>query len=317
MLYKSLFICCLFSVIATAQVKTTIEQSNSDDFQFGGALKLTFEVQKFTNFRLSIAAGAGKKIEGLNYIYPAINTEIQLYNGGIGSSLLYSKQRQLILDFIISFNVTGGIREVGTYGYATRYNPLNYFSDLSAKPLQNPYYNSLSLGSNYIISSDKNRENQLIGIFNLNVERTFQFTYYNDGTPFRNTLGDGYDRYYTGGGIFSYYGNYNDAINHIALSYHKFTGYQRNAFEMANHLQIDFIPYKDVQAFYYNQSRWRFAVGNYDTGFSGHVSIYDNPKLDVQDYIHLTIDNAYHPNTFNKPRWAFGFDYNYVNWNSK
>ena len=193
-------------------------QSSDRPFEYGASDKFTFEVQTFSNFRLSLTGGIGKRIEGIECIYPAAHLEMQLYNGGIGSSLLYSRQRRLTADFVASVLITGGVREVGPDGFAERYSPLNFFSDLSATPLQNPYYNSISLGSNYVISTNRDRENQLVGVFNLNAERIVQVTYYNDGTPFGNWIGDGYDRYYTGGGMLSYYGKYTDEVNIAELT---------------------------------------------------------------------------------------------------
>lgn len=315
--FKVILFIFLSSLNSHSQVQNSIKNLQGGAFQFGCAVKMSFEIQKFTNFRLSISGGLGKKIKDIEFLYPTLNSEIQIYNGGLGSNLLYGKHRKLKIDFVTSFMITCGVREVNYLGYITKNNPLNYFSDLSATALQNPYYNSISLGSNYILSTDRKKENQLVGVANINIERTVQITYYNDGTPFSNFTGDGYDRYYTGGGTISYYGNYRDKINHIEISYHKFTGYQRNAFETANHMQIDFIPYNDYEAFYYNQSRWKLKAGNYENGFGVFLTAYDKPNWDAQDVIHFKINNAYHPDLFNTPRYGFGLDYGYLNWTTR
>lgn len=295
----------------------TKQSHNGQDFQYGIGVKFGFEIQKFSNFRFSIAGGIGKPIDDVEFIYPSLHCELQIYNGGIGSTLLYSKHRNLVFDFNTSVTVTAGIRGLDEFSSLKKFTPLYYFSDLNFTPLQAPYYNSFSLGSNFIVSSDSERENQLVGFSNLNLERTVQICYYNDGTPWGNFTGDGYDRYFTGGGVLSYHSNFSNSINLVELSYHKFTGYQRFAFEIANHMQIDFIPYKSVNAFYYNQSRWRLKAANFESGFGFQFSVYDKQKWDMQDLIHFTIDNGYHPDTYHETRYSFGLDYSYINFNSK
>ncbi len=312
---KHITLCCiLFFNYSYSQI---ISNNTGSEYQFGFGIKTILEVQRFSNLRLSLSAGIGKKMkDDLSFIYPSINTELQIYNGGMGSSLMNKNKLKLNFDFVTSVSITLGSKLVNHIGYAKKFNPLYYFLDDSAISLQNPYHWSLSLGSNYIISSDSNKENQMVGLLNLNFGRLIQFTYINDGAPFGKLTGDGYDRYHTGGGMFSYHGNYTDAINLIEISYHRFTGYQRNSFEISNHMQIDFIPYKNSEAFYYNQSKWKFKLSNYNSGYGGYFAYY-NSNLDGQDLIHKIIDKAYQPNLLKISRKAYGINYYYTNWNSK
>lgn len=300
-----------------SQLYSNINEATDNSYQIGGALNLTFEIQKFTNYRLSLTGGIGKKIDQVEFLYPTFHTELQIYQGGMGSSLSSLKRQQLNVDWIISFMVVGGIREVNYDDAHRRFNPINFFTDDSSSPLQNPYFNSIALGTNFIRSSDSFKRNQYLGIFNLNIERSLQFTYYNDGTPFHWIgLGDGFDRYYTGGGFFAVYLDNDKEVDLIQLSYNKFTGYQPYAFEVANDMQIDFLPYKDPESFYYNQSRWRGKIGSLKNGFALSISVYDYQKWDNQDFIHYLIDNSYHPDPERNKRWAVGFNYNYINFNS-
>lgn len=283
-------------------------------FQYGFSAKLNFEVQRFANFRLSLVAGAGKRFNEIEFLQPTIHTEVQLYRGGMGSSLSVFQQRKLNIDYIVSFLMIGGIKERKSIDLEKRFNPINFFNDNSATPLQNQFYHSFSLGTNYIFFSDSFKKAQYIGFLNFNIQRTYQFSYYNDGTPFHFIgLGDGYDRYFTGGGFFAYYGELSDDINLIEFSFNKFTGYQQDAFELANHLQIDFLPYKDYRNYYYNQSRFRLKIGSNKHGFSAMFSGYDIQTRDGQDLIHYLIHSAYHPNPDRNWRPAIGISYNYIN----
>ena len=134
-------------------------------FQYGFSAKLNFEVQRFSNFRLSLVAGAGKRINEIEFLQPTIHTEVQLYQGGMGSSLSVFQQRKLNIDYIVSFLMIGGIKSRTTIDLEKRFNPINFFNDNSATPLQNPFYNSISLGTNYIFFSDSFKKAQYIGFF--------------------------------------------------------------------------------------------------------------------------------------------------------
>ncbi|WP_299535638.1 hypothetical protein [Ulvibacterium sp.] len=294
-------------------VRVTWGQSDTNTvFDYGVAIKLEFEMQRDINFKLSTVGGIGRKIDDIEFIYPSFHVELQIFNSGFGTSLIQAKHRNFVFDVLTSFQVSTGIREINEVQRENRFNPLFHFSNLSATPLHNPYFNSIGLGSVFIISSDNKRESQLVGTLYLNIERTVQFTYYNDGPPFANWLSDGFDRYYTGGAHVSFHTDTKNYLSQYELSYHKFTGYQRFAFEMANHLQIDFIPYSDQEAFYYNQSRWRFKAANPENGYGILISKYDMQHWDIQDLIHFSRNNSYHPDTYRNNRLGIGLDYNFI-----
>ncbi len=313
---KNLFLFGAFSFyFSFGSIGQTINRDfnlNGDSFQYGGAIKLTYEIQKLPNFRLSIAGGIGKELEGISNIYPTFHLDLQMYNGGIGASLLKSQREKLHFDLNTSVMIISGFDKVNEKDLAVKFSPINYFSTNSATPLYNPFNWSFSLGTNYIVFSDKSNKNQFVGALNANFGRLIQVTYYNDGAPWGNILSDGYDRYHTGGGAVSYYGNFNDEINFLEVSYQRFTGYTENSFEIANHLQLDFIPYKDKKQYYYNQSKYNFKVANYTKGYSGSFYLY-NFGGDAQDNIHYIINCTYHPNTIDSQRMGVSLEYLYSN----
>ena len=141
-----------------------------------------------------------------------------------------------------------------------------------------------------------------------------QISYYNDGGPVLKWVGDKRDRYYTGGIVLSYHGAINDPVNLVELSYHKYTGYQKYAFDVADKLQIDFLNYYDSEQFCYNQQRWRLNISNLNNGYGGSMSVYDNNSLDVQNLIHFNTNVPYHPDYSRESRWMFGarYEYNYT-----
>jgi hypothetical protein len=251
-----------------------------------------------------------------NALYPSLNAEAQIYNGGFGSMRRSSYNKpSLNVDLIIAFTVTSGLNNLFATGKESseianeRMAPLYYFADFVNPALQNPYNYSLSVGTNVILSTDKNKTVQRVGFLNMHLS-SVQISYYNDGSsPFDELhIGDGKDRYYTGGAVISYNGKLQDPINHIELSFHKFTGYTKNAFEVSNKLNLAYVDYYNSDQKYYNKSMWSLTVSNPVTGFGGTLKRYNYTKWDVQHLLHWSLFNSYHLVPYDD-YFAFGASY--------
>lgn len=292
----------------------TIETSLQDKFQYGIATKLNIEIQpsmKLANFKLSIAVGVGLQIEAINFS-PTLHTGVILFNKGVIGSALDDPWRKINTHFF--YSAIGTVKlDTRNYTYHDRYVPFYHFSDFTANPLQNPYKSSFSYGAIWIHMQDKMK--QRVGFFNANIVGRAQITYYNDGGYVLQWVGDKRDRYYTGGLLLSYHGNETAAIDLVELSYHKFTGYVKHAFDIADKLQIDFLTYADTSQIAFNHQRWKLNVSDLSTGYSGNISVYDYNSLDLQDFLHFKTNVPYHPDYFNGWRFAFGgrYEYNYFN----
>jgi len=296
--YLKIALLLLWATIARAQQRETFGNNN---FQYGFSFKGKLEIGLKKNsppfyFRLSANAGIGSEwiYEG---IYPTFHTEMQLYNGGIGSRKGKNNKTVTSFDVIFAFTVTGGVRNHFQRKYADllqyRNVPLYYFADFVNPALQNPYGNSLSLGTNIIFAAG--REMQRVGFLNLHPYEPIQLSYYNDGTPFGIMgLGDGKDRYYTGGGVLSYHAPLYTAVNQFEASYHKFTGFTLNAFELSNEMNLSYVYYDDQTQSDYNKSRWSFGLANVDKGFGLNATHYNSTQYDGQHMIHWIVYNAFH-----------------------
>lgn len=281
--------------------------SNSQlSFQYGFSVKGLVEFS-FTRksqkpvFRLCSDFGIGSNVLARS-LYFSINTELQLYNGGLGSRRREENKRPgVTLDIINAFTLTTGLRNYLTQDSlphiinTDRNVPLYFFSNFSYPALQNPYSYSFSAGTNFIFSTDRDKSSQRVGFLNVHLH-TIQVSYYNDGgTPFEQTyLGDGKDRYYSGGALISYHGVTNDGINLVELSFNKFTGYTKNAFEVSNKLDLAFVNYNNSEEKYYNKSLWSLNVGNPEKGYGLTLNRYNYTNWDVQDLIHFTKFYSYH-----------------------
>lgn len=276
--------------------------------QYGATLKAKLELRYYRkqepklNFRVAAAGGvAGQWM--IDELYPSLNCELQLYNGGLGSDSRPGN-RKSILDAVVSVTLTTGRPNIEFRGdrQLVRYVPLRYFSDFAACPLQNPYNYSFSLGTNFVFTWDANKCAQQVGFLDVMFAEGAQISYYNDGTPFNKIrTGDYRDRYYTGGAMLSYTrarGSFSrfDAYQ-FELSYQKFSGYTQDAFELSNALNTSNTDYKDVDQSYYNKSLWKFnvqLVGDDDMGKGMAISWYNSIRYDAQHWIHWKINNAYH-----------------------
>lgn len=311
MKYFTLFLMIIFSNALYSQ--NDLRVSNSD-LQFGIATKLNleFDYKLCPAFKLSITGGVaydyGKDVS----FNPSLHMGILLFNNGSIGANQSKKWYKIQPHFYSGIQLTTKL-DKKDFSFLDRNVPLYHFAEFSANPLQNPYKSSISYGVNWILLH--NKKIQRVGFFNLNFSSRVQLTYYNDGGPVLKWVGDKRDRYYTGGLIISYHGNNNSNFNLVELSYHKFTGYQEHAFDVADKLQIDYLNFKDTSQFTYNQQRWRINISNLNNGFGGSVSLYNCNRLDLQDFLHFTTNVPYHPDYYQGYRWMFGgrYEYNYTN----
>lgn len=304
--------CCysLFCLLSAGCCFTARAQSrrvyspNELSFQYGFSIKgsLEFSLNKSFQkpvFRLCADFGLGSNLL-TRALYFSINGELQLYNGGLGSKRREANKKPgLTLDLINAFTLTTGLNNYFTSDsvpvIGKRNSPLYYFSNFCDPALQNPYDYSISLGTNFIVSSDEFRTSQRVGFLNLHL-KSMQVSYFNDGgAPFDETyLGDSKDRFYTGGALISYHGNPNKDINLVELSFKKFTGYAKNAFEVSNKLDLAFVNYNKAEEKYYNKSLWSLNVSNPEKGWGVNINRYNYTDWDVQHLIHFSIYNSYH-----------------------
>jgi hypothetical protein len=311
-LYLKLLLCsCL--LLWHFEIKSQYHLSGSrynSTIQTGIAAKLTIEVQKGAlHPRLGLDAGLGLPLI-TGHVMPAFHLEYELYYGGLGTrSGWMSSKNNLTSDIIASAMLTAGIKDrqypMNLRDISNRNQPLYYFTDQVQPALQNPFNTSVSFGTNFVWPLDPNKrvhQYQRVGYVNLHITR-FQLGYYNDGggletlfLPIKTMfLGDGKDRYYTGGGFISLTLPSNYQINTLTASYHKFSGYYPEAFENTNEMNLSFVNYKDTTQQYYNKSYWNISIGSTRTGLSAFLRI-DNPynRGDFQNTIHYVMSDGYH-----------------------
>jgi hypothetical protein len=298
-----------FSIITLAPTLFIYAQSkriysaNELGFQYGFSLKgiVEFPLSKGEPafFRLCSDLGLGSNVLARG-LYFSINTELQLYNGGLGNNARKGhRDPKYTFDIISAFSLTTGfnnyLNKDSLPAINSRNIPLYYFSNFTYPALQNPYNYSLTAGTNFIFTLDKHKAPQRVGFLNIHVNR-LQLSYYNDGgAPFDRTyLGDGKDRFYSGGALLSFHGKNSGFLNLVELSFSKFTGYTKDAFEVSNKLDLAFVNYNNREQNYYNKSLWSLNVSNPERGFGIYFNRYNYTPWDMQHLIHFSIYNSYH-----------------------
>lgn len=306
---KYLPIAFLF-VIQQLTAQYIVKNTDNTNFQYGIASKLNIELQPSmtsANFRLSVTLGAGYNVK--NSFFPALHTGILIFNKGVIGSSFNDPSYKPRFHFFYTAQATARL-DKRNYSYYKRYVPLYFFSNFSANPLHNPYKTAITYGAIWMYMQKKAK--QRLGFFNFNVGGKAQISYYNDGGPVMKWVGDKHDRYYTGGVVISYHENNRFIFDMVELSYHKFTGYAKHAFDVADKLQMDYVVYADKSQFAFNHQQWKINVSNLSKGYSAHFSVYDYDIWDIQDIIHFNTNVPFHPDYFKNERIAFGGRYEHI-----
>ena len=289
--------------------QNSVEPNSNYGFDLGisGKVQFEFGYRYKPSFKLSVAAAIGYEIDKV-HVYPTFHSGLIFFNRGPIGSKLNNPWLNIHSHFFYSAIATVRL-DKRDFTFNERYVPLYHFSDFTANPLQNPFKSSLSYGAIWVKMS--NNTQQRIGFFNANIVGRIQVSYYNDGGPVLSIVGDKRDRYYTGGLVLSYHGNMRTDIHLAEVSFHKFTGYTRHAFDVGDKLQLDHVIYADPQQFAYNQQRWRITLSNFESGFSGFISFYNFNALDLQDFLHFTTSVPYHPDYYDT--WSIELGGKYEN----
>jgi len=281
---------------------------------FGFGAKLTADLiarHSLAQMRLSVVASMGMGViesGKSSALFPSYHAEMEVYRGGLGSSLAPSQRSRFNFELRQSFLLTAAVDNAPANAIR---RPLVQFISEASHPLADPYKTSITLGTVFINGINHHRS-QRVGILSLAYEY-FNLTYYNDGPPFDKLFtGDVYDRWWTGGVQLGYYNYCDDCLfPSVELKFEKFTGWEPNGYEVSKFFQLDYIPYRHFDQNYFNQGRWQLNLMT-NSGMGVHLSRYDHDPWDVQHFIHLNLDMTRHPPTL-KERWAFGTTYDVIN----
>jgi len=313
--YRTIFSGAIFLYVLlsiqplSAQIKDEFIKGTSK-VQYGFSLKSSFEFNTrpgaHINLRVGLNAGVATSLLWKNF-YPSYNLELQLYNGGLGSMAgsAAHPRHYLSFDIINSFTGTFGIPGKRKHFSGNDMNnvrmPLYYFGNFCYPALENPFWNSISIGADFLNSLKDGHRHQRVGFVNLHFNN-FQAGYVNDGgAPFDIrpvNLGDVHDRYYTTVVRISYHMKQSNPVDLLEISYCKFTGYSENAFEISHNLDLNYVHYADITQHYYIYGYWSFDIASAKTGLGISLKDVNDYPFDLQKLVHYGIYNPFHKSPY-------------------
>lgn len=286
-------------------------QNISNNYNLGVGSKLTIEIlynkqsKIWFNWRLAMSFNSSYLLSD-TYL-PTFNIDWVLMQGGIGTNDVdFVRQKKFFqspVQHFLAFTFHPlQFGKISNDNHTFIGKPLYYFSDFTYPILINPFKGSISMGTSLIWNFHE-RKLQRVGVLNISYVN-FQILYANDGgsdiTTLFGLLGDKEDRWFTGTTILNYYHNkYN--FNSIEISYHKFTGWAKNSFDVSCDLGLTETSYNDSKQNKYNTSLLSLKVLCTPNIINNHgilggfgINFYDVHTLDFQHKIHLNKYYSYH-----------------------
>ena len=226
---------------------------------------------------------------------PMLDMKIGLYNNNLGSAVLKEFRNKMHLNVAFSPTVSYSFTK------ATAYNPgyIPLFSNTFPGFTNTEYDNNIGFSVVYIWQYNfggklKERDvTQRLG--NLFVSTKYAYiNYYNDGGPVNKILGDKEDRFWTGGGSIGTKFTHKRELQYVMLTFDKYSGFNKNAFEASGLLYTDNVNYADMKETVYNSGKYSLKYFNPSLNFGASINHW-NTTFDFQDFIHRDISSSpYH-----------------------
>lgn len=292
-----------FESLLMAQPLTSVGLKN--DIQYGVSMKAQIILHDNTmkgrknyipTLRLAMAAGIGVLLNADAIrckILPAYHVELLTYYNGIGSNRVSKGNIDIISSLTTTLGTTNAFNTLSNENVIRKQPPLYFFSNQAPPPLINPFNYAFTLGFEYIIPTTKYKFSQRLGYVGFKI-RDAQLGYFNDGGKGMRLLGDRKDRNYTGGLIIAYGFNQKNMLNNLELTYLKYTGYNKNTFEVLSNLSFGYTDYQDKDQEDFNRSKWSITARGWQQQAQVNLDFNNITKLDLQHIIHKLISDPYH-----------------------
>lgn len=306
---RSLAIAIIIALISSVSGNVSCQDSE-DKLQLGVGLRLTGELlysMKFDhdlagqhgklwfNWKLALTSGINyrMKVENYTYLTPSFNIDALIFQGGGGAADLtelragtpFKRSLNPLLILTVALQASHNYILGNENWKEIQAKPAYYFSNFSNPSLTNPSIASVSVGTAWVFAK---RWRQQCAVINA-AYRNMQLQYYNDGglpVPL-SYLGDTKDRYFTGGLILSYFNQQRrDLLQNIEISYHKFTAFENNNYEIATDFSFTDVIYSPLNEAY-NRSKLEAKFTNAEDNYGISAVLYDKYTLDLQHKIHF------------------------------
>lgn len=273
-------------------------------FQHGVSLSLYFgnELKYLISYNPNVSYPIGNNRQA---IVPMLDLKLALYNNNLGSSVLKSFRNKVHFNLAFSPTVSYSFTE------ANPNNPgyIPIFSNTIHGTANTDYDNNIGFSVVYIWQCNfgggikKRSISQRLG--NLFASTKYVFLhYYNDGGPVNKWLGDKKDRYWTGGGTIGTKFTYRNNIQYLMITFDKYSGFNKNAYEASGLLYTDNVNYKDMNETTYNTGKYSIKYLNPSLNFGAAINHW-NTAFDFQDFIHRDISSSPYHFKLKKPYFDF------------
>lgn len=258
-------------------------------FQHGASVSLFFgkDLKWLVSYNPNLSYPIGNKN---NAFIPMLDLKLGFYNNNLGSSVIKPFRSDFHLLIALSPTVSASFHE------AREDNPgyIPIFTNTLPGFANTDYDWNFGLSVTYVWQfyfgavTHKPISQRVSGVFG---SYRYGFAnYYNDGGPILKIFGDKEDRYWTGGGS----AGFKNGETYIMLSYDKYTGFNKDAFQASDLLYIDNVNYYDADEVIYNSGRYSLKFLFPSINFGGTVNAWGFP-YDIQDIIHKILSNSpYH-----------------------
>jgi len=277
--------------------------AQSVEFNNGISVSLYFgdDLKYLVSYNANVSYPISVKSDDADAIIPMVDCKISFYNDNLGNSVLKAFKNKFNAN--IAFSPTVSYSTSFAKDEEIGFIPI--FSETFSGVRNSNYLNNYGMSVSYIwqLAENENIRSQRVGNVFVSTKHTY-FNYYNDGGPLNKIFGDKEDRYWTGGGSFGYKFVKNESYQTISLSFDKFTGFVKHAFEASGLLFADNVLYKNPKEASFNSGKYTLKYTNSGLYFGAAINWWNTP-FDFQDFLHRDVSNNPYHNKLKKPFFDF------------
>ena len=286
------------------------EKADSDSLlRLACSVSLNFNLnnKRSSNYFFSLAVGASYQVswrkKDPSFLQPSTQLTANFYQGTVGTSIKPDQRMKYQFEWVANAALTA---RVGPDFYFDE-KPVRTFSNFNTVAVTHKYKNSVTLATNFVINPKNSSRNQQVGFGGFSTG-DFALGYYNDGTPWNFIgLGDGFDRWWTGGGFFEIWSL--RASKRLGIYYDNFTGGNDDevveAFELANVLGLAHVDFRDPDLTYFNRGQIMLR-GSLPSGLGMSLILSGDRYMLIQNLIHRAMDQSFYQ-SFANDRVHAGF----------
>ncbi|MBC7773886.1 MAG: hypothetical protein H7246_00500 [Phycisphaerae bacterium] len=287
-----------------------VRKADSDSLlRLSCSVSLNFNLnnKRASNYFFSAAVGASYQVRWRKkdppFLQPSTQFTANFYQGTVGTSIKPDQRMKYQFEMVANAALTARLSR----DFYFDEKPVRTFCNFNTVAVTHRYKNSVTLATNFVINPKHSTRNQQVGFGGFSTG-DFALGYYNDGTPWNFIgLGDGYDRWWTGGGFFEIWSLH--APTRLGLYYDNFTGGNDDevveAFEIANVLGLAHVDFRDPDLTYFNRGQIMMRAA-LPSGLGMSLILSGDRYMVVQNLIHRGMDQSLYQ-SFANDRFHAGF----------